>query len=122
MKNGCLLVIIAFLLCLIALCSNQSNHSTQSVAPVVQKTEQEKIESQFSLWDGSHYELTKFIKQNMNDPGSYTHVSTHYWKGDNGNLIVRTVFRGKNAFGAIIQNAVEAEITLGGVVIKTDWK
>ncbi|MFZ1988446.1 MAG: zinc ribbon domain-containing protein [Alphaproteobacteria bacterium] len=79
--------------------------------------EREKlIKAQFSVWDGSHINLEKLIKKNMNDPGSYKHVETRYWdKGDH--LIVRTTFRGKNAFGAVVVNWVKAKVDLNGNIV-----
>jgi hypothetical protein len=76
----------------------------------------ERIESGFSAWDGSHRGLTKFIKASMNDPKSYDHVETVYWdQGDH--LIVRTTFRGKNAFGGVVANWVKAKVDLDGNVL-----
>ncbi|MFP4356241.1 MAG: hypothetical protein ACLFUJ_14070 [Phycisphaerae bacterium] len=76
----------------------------------------ERIESGFSAWDGSHRGLTKVIKASMNDPKSYDHVETVYWdQGDH--LIVRTTFRGKNAFGGVVANWVKAKVDLDGNVL-----
>jgi tetratricopeptide (TPR) repeat protein len=62
------------------------------------KAREQRIQEQFSPWDGSHRRLESFIQRAMNDPDSYEHVETVYWdKGDY--LIVETTFRGKNAFG-----------------------
>ena len=78
----------------------------------------ERIEKGFSsLWDGSHRELTKVIKGSMNDPGSYEHVETVSWDmGDH--LVVRTTFRGKNAFGSVVSNWVKAKTDLDGNVLE----
>ena len=78
----------------------------------------ERIEKRFSsLWDGSHRELTKVIKGSMNDPGSYEHVETVSWDmGDH--LVVRTTFRGKNAFGGVVSNWVKAKTDLDGNVLE----
>lgn len=76
----------------------------------------EQIRRQFSLWDGSHIRLTKLIKERMNDPSSYHHVKTVHW--DMGsNPVVRTIFRGRNAFGALVQNSVVARVDLDGNVL-----
>lgn len=76
-----------------------------------------RIKRGFSEWDGSHKGLTKVIKSMMNDPGSYKHVETMYWnQGDH--LIVRTSFRGKNAFGGIVLNWVKAKVDLDGNVLE----
>lgn len=75
-----------------------------------------KIESLFSAWDGSHRGLERLIKKTMNDPDSYDHVETVYW--DRGSyLIVKTTFRGKNAFGGVVVNWVKAKVDLNGNVI-----
>ena len=91
-----------------------SKESNKPKTPAEARTE--KIEKSFSAWDGSHYRLTKFIKNSMNDPNSYEHVETRY--GDKGDhLIVSTTFRGKNAFGGVVKNMVTAKVDLNGNVI-----
>jgi hypothetical protein len=81
----------------------------------------DRIEGQFSLWDGAHSNLKSFIKDSMNDPGSFKHVETVYW--DKGNyLIVQTTFRGKNAFGAYVMNSVRARVDLDGNILEIiEW-
>lgn len=75
------------------------------------------IAAGFSKWDGSHLALTKIIKDSMNDPKSYEHVKTVYSdKGDR--LVIRTTFRGKNAFGGVVKNWVIAEADLKGNVLR----
>lgn len=75
------------------------------------------IELQFGCWDGSHYKLTEYIKKHMNDPDSYKHVKTAY--SDCGSyLLVKTTFRGKNAFGGYVKQTVIAKVNLKGDVIK----
>jgi hypothetical protein len=75
------------------------------------------IESQFSAWDGSHNNLTKLIKESMNDPKSYDHDETLY--RDMGDyLLVTTTFRGKNAFGGVIKDSVSAKIALDGTILE----
>ncbi len=75
------------------------------------------IESQFSAWDGAHNNLTKYIKANMNDPSSYKHVETVYWDMKDY-LVVRTTFRGTNAFGGVVTNSVKAKVSLDGQVLE----
>ena len=75
----------------------------------------ERIESQFSPWDGAHRNLERSIKEGMHDPDSYDHVETRFWdRGDH--LIVLTTFRGKNAFGGVVRNSVKARVSLDGRV------
>lgn len=76
-----------------------------------------KIESGFSSWDGSHRALTKLIKGAMNDPDSYEHIKTSY--ADKGDLLlVKTSFRGKNAFGGKVVNWVIAEASIDGQITR----
>ena len=77
---------------------------------------EEQLESQFSAWDGSHRGLTKAIKASMNDPDSYKHVETVYWDRED-HLVVKTTFRGKNAFGGVVANWVKAKVDLNGSVL-----
>ncbi|SHH55340.1 hypothetical protein [Ferrimonas marina] len=77
----------------------------------------ERIEKQFSAWDGSHHNLERAIKRAMNDPSSYEHDETVYWDmGDH--LVVQMRYRGSNAFGAIILTQTKAKVTLDGHIIQ----
>ena len=78
------------------------------------------IEVQFSSWDGSHISLTKEIKKAMNYPESYEHISTTCTDlGDH--IQVWTEFRGKNSFGAKVENIVNAKIGLDGHIIEMEF-
>lgn len=78
---------------------------------------QKRIESGFSAWNGSHIAITRIIKKSMNDPKSFEHVETSY--GDRGDyLVVKTTFRGKNAFGGVVLNWITAKCDLDGNVIE----
>ena len=72
---------------------------------------QKRIEQCFSAWDGSHIELTKLIKESMNDPDSYEHIETHYWDKDYAIYII-TSFRGRNAFGGVVKQTISAYSTM----------
>lgn len=77
---------------------------------------QDRIQSQFSILDGSHHALEKYIKSRMNDPTSYKHVKTIY--SDQGkSLYVLTRYRGKNAFGGLITEELWAEVSLDGKIL-----
>ncbi len=76
-------------------------------------TPTERIESQFSAWDGSHRDFVKRTKAVMNDPSSFEHVSTRYVNKENHIMVVMT-YRGKNAFGATILDEVIGFYTLDG--------
>jgi hypothetical protein len=91
--------------------------STPAKPKTAEGSRKERLERGFSAWDGSHRGLTKVIKESMNDPKSYEHVETRYAdKGDH--LIVKTTFRGKNAFGGVVPNWVIAKTDLDGNVLE----
>lgn len=77
----------------------------------------EEIGRQFSAWDGSHYNLTRVIKESMNDPKSYEHVKTSYFDMKDY-IVVVTEFRGSNAFGGIVKNTIRAKVGLDGNVLE----
>lgn len=89
--------------------------ATKSITQSQQR--KEKIECQFSSWDGSHKNLTQIIKNAMNDPGSYEHVETVYWDLKT-HLVILTTYRGKNLFGGVVPNWVKAKADLDGNVIE----
>jgi hypothetical protein len=90
--------------------------ATATATPDPAEVRKEQIRAGFSYWDGSHVELTRLIKEAMNDPGSYAHVETTYIdRGDY--LVVTTTFRGRNAFGALVKNRVTAHARLDGSII-----
>ncbi|OPY65613.1 MAG: hypothetical protein A4E62_02653 [Syntrophorhabdus sp. PtaU1.Bin002] len=104
---------ILLLLCFLAAGSTDSNDNKPKTKEEARK---EELSKHFSAWDGSHRGLTELIKKSMNDPDSYKHEETVYWdQGDH--LIVRTTFRGKNAFGGVVKNWVKAKVDLNGNVI-----
>ena len=77
---------------------------------------QELIARQFSLWNGANRYLQDYIKDNMNDPDCYEHISTNY--SDEGDyIIVNTKIRGCNAFGAKIIQVISAKIDLKGNIL-----
>lgn len=113
---GCLSVIVIFVV--LYMIGSFSSDTTKSTAPKTkEETRKEQLSKHFSAWDGSHRGLTEVIKKSMNDPSSYEHEETVYWdKGDH--LIVKTTFRGKNAFGGVVKNWVKAKVDLNGNVIE----
>ena len=82
-----------------------------------QKKKDELIKKQFSPWDGSHRNLTNFIKDNLKDPDSYEHIKTVYFdKGDH--LIVITSYRGNNSYGGKVVESITAKVDFKGNVIE----
>jgi hypothetical protein len=68
--------------------------------------------------DGSHKKLTLWLKDKMNDPDSYEHVSTIVDKRSTYRMLI-VEFRGKNAFGAKVKNKIYARIAPDGEVLET---
>lgn len=80
-----------------------------------------KIESQFSLWDGSHKNLVKVVKENLNDPKSFKHQETKYKYDDKDKILtVYMTFRAKNALGALVLNTATATADLDGNILSLD--
>lgn len=111
-----LLILVCLLILAVGSTDNGGKESSTSAPKTQKELRKEKIQKHFSAWDGSHRGLTKIIKKSMNDPDSYDHAETVYWdKGDH--LVVKTTFRGKNAFGGVVKNWVMAKVDLNGNVI-----
>ena len=113
--QGCLVILVIIIFVVIFIILSGGNGEKPALTKAEQRVEM--IEEQFSVWDGSHRELTKFIKESMNDPSSYEHVKTAYEDREDY-LIVETTFRGKNAFGGIVKNTVRAKVSLDGKIIE----
>lgn len=111
----CLSILTVCLFIFIAYGSEDESKLNSDGSPKTER--QNQIESQFSSWDGSHINLTKYIKNSMNDPDSYEHVETTFTDlGDH--ILVLTTFRGKNAFGGVVTNYIKAEVDINGNVTK----
>ena len=72
------------------------------------------FQGNFSVWDGSYRPLETLIKQSMNDEDSYSHVSTTYSLilNKDPHAVVKTIFRGKNGYGAVMKNSVVARVNI----------
>ena len=74
----------------------------------------QQIEKQFSSWDGSHYELEKYVKSKLKNPDSYEHVSTRY--ADKGDFIyLELTYRATNSFNAVVTDVVTAKSSIDGL-------
>lgn len=60
-----------------------------------------------SSWDGSHREVTRFVKDNLKDPSSFEHVETRITPvNDSGEHALMMQYRANNSFGGkVIGNA-----------------
>lgn len=89
----------------------------KKVAKTIKELRQEKINSLFSGWDGSHYKLKKLIRDNCKNPKSFKHVNTSYIdKG--GYLIVQMSYRAANSYNAIIPGIITVKSDLRGNIIE----
>ena len=75
------------------------------------------IKRAFSSRDSSHGGLTKWVKENMNYPDSYEHVSTSYVDMSD-HLVINMTFRGKNMSGDVVENFIKAKVDLEGNVLE----
>ena len=79
----------------------------------------DKVRSQFSSWDGSHRLLVKKVKEVMHDPDSFAHDTTsHRLLPNDAGIQVSMIYRGKNAFGAVVRNSITAQFDMNGNFIK----
>ena len=95
--------------------SDRLRRNAQEQRKAKEAAKAEAIKKQFSAWDGSHYNLERYIKNSMHNPDSYEHVETKYIDKDTY-IVVITKFRGTNAFGAVVTNSMAAEVGLDGSV------
>jgi hypothetical protein len=73
------------------------------------------IKSQFSAWDGSCTLLKNEIKANLEDPDSFKHVESVYWEqSDYKTVVVKTTFRCKNVYGAVVTNTAKCTLVRDG--------
>lgn len=96
---------------------NGSQPSKPKAPPTAAELRQQKIENQFSGWDGSHRHLERSVKASLKDPDSYQHIETRY--KDNGDSIsVFMNYRAKNSFGGYVVNTVVAKYDLSGNLLE----
>ncbi|RDQ32878.1 hypothetical protein C4A40_03770 [Escherichia coli] len=92
-------------------CFNDYEKDPQSLN---NKINLDTFQSNFSGWDGSYRPLEKLIKENMNDDSSYKHVSTvyHLILNKDPHAIVKTTFRGTNAYGGVVKQTIAARVNV----------
>ena len=68
------------------------------------------VEYQFDNYNGGRGKLIKMVKENLNDPSGFEYVSiTRRFEGDD--LIINMIYKGKNGFGGIVSQGVEARVS-----------
>lgn len=81
-------------------------------------TKEEKIQKQFSSWDGSHLKLVPYVKRRLNDPGSFKHMETRHKVLLGDSVQVYMEYRAKNAFGGYVPGYVIAVCAPNGDVAR----
>jgi cell division protein FtsL len=82
----------------------------------------EWVQSHFSGWDGSNSDLKSVVKESMNNPDSFKHVETTYKDlGNMKGIEIYMVYRGTNAFGGMVTNAVKGTFLNDGTT-KFRWQ
>lgn len=94
-----------------------TDYSEPEEVTTKQLTRADSIKVCFSAWDGSHRKLEQLVKAALNDPDSYEHETTTY-RDTGSTLIVRMVYRARNAFGGYVRGSVLAECAIDGTVIR----
>lgn len=116
---GCGTIAGFVILLLIIIGSATSIYDSTKPKPVktAEQIREDQIKKYFDVWDGSHTNLTKVIKDSLNDPKSYQHDKTLYFdRGDH--LIVETTFRTKNKYGGMVTYQIKAKTDLSGNVLQ----
>lgn len=125
------IVVIAVLVCwflvIYAISTSNSSNTNTNTSYQPQNSDQNKIESQFSAWDGSHRNLERIIKANLKDPDSYEHINTKYWELTDKDwkkyIVVNTSYRAKNSFWWYVVESVKAQFDLDWNPINNDkWE
>ncbi|WP_032697499.1 hypothetical protein [Raoultella planticola] len=92
-------------------CFNDFEKDPQSLN---NKINLDAFKGNFSGWDGSYRPLEKLIKVSMNDDSSYKHISTvyHLILNKDPHAVVKTTFRGTNAYGGVVKQTVAARVNV----------
>lgn len=118
--------IIIGIIALVALAFGKYNESKQAKEkaaepPVIAKIEKPKTyrekfdEKNFSEIRGGYKPVREFLKKNINDPSSLEIVNT--WNNGmnkDSTFAIKTTFRAKNAFNALIMQSMYCNIDMDG--------
>lgn len=92
-------------------CNNDYQKDPKSLATF---TNLDVFQNNFSGWNGAYRPLEKLIKKSMNDDSSYKHVETmsQLLLGKDPHAVVKTKFKGTNAYGAVVTQTIAARINI----------
>jgi hypothetical protein len=76
------------------------NGSTKNTKNKKEKNLKNKVEN--SAWDGSVFQVKRFLKRNLNNPGSYESIEWGNVKKTSEGYAVRHKYRAKNGFGGYV--------------------
>lgn len=73
-----------------------------------------KIDAQFSSWDGSHRGLVEAVKNTLIAPGSFEHIETKTRTGGGwpNTFVLRMEYTAKNAYGVALRRYILVEISV----------
>ncbi|MCY4546210.1 MAG: hypothetical protein OXD39_13340 [Gemmatimonadetes bacterium] len=113
--GGVALLMIFGSVCAVCIDATRDTQVEEPADPI-----QEKIDAQFSAWDGSHRNLVAAVEKTLNDPGSFEHLETRTMKGSNypRTFLVSMQYTAKNAFGGRVRNTVvcEVDVETGAII------
>lgn len=75
-----------------------------------------QIKSQFNSGDGSHRQISEFVKSGMKNPASFEHVKTTY-RDEGSHLYVEMTYRGTNGFGGVVTETYQANVSIDGRIL-----
>ena len=86
----------------------------RSPSNLIDRINFDNFQGNVSAWDGSYRPLTSMIKESLNDDSSYDHVSTsiRFVLNKDQHAVVKTIFRAKNAYGAVVKDSVTARVNI----------
>lgn len=93
--------------------------NAKQAAEIIAKLD--RARSQFSVWNGSHKKITKIIKESMKNPENYQHVKTKWDLLNDDTILVKTTFKSKNIFGALIDKYVRAIVSLDEQILEINY-
>lgn len=111
-------VVLAVLIVSIFTMFQWSNKAETTIKPIL--TIEQKIEKQFTAWDGSHIKLKQYIKDQLKDPKSFEHIKTTYTPtpliGTDGSqyITVNMEYRAKNSFWGYLVDTYKAYFDIEG--------
>lgn len=93
--------------------------STDVAKKMQERAKLPKIEN--SAWDGSVYQVKKYLKNNLKDPDSYESIEwSKVLKNNDGTYSVRHKYRARNSFGGmVIENWIFTLDENGNVISST---